>query len=213
MTEAEWLAGDEPSQLWRWVRNKATWRKAHLFCTACARRVVSLALPREVNSLVNLVEQAADMNMDRFALGEPRMRVIEARERLGSDLHRSAAMAAVYAASIELHTSSLSVNSVFHEAAKATSDPDAEYAAQANLLRDIFGNPFRPVALDTSWLSSTVVALARGIYDDRAFDRMPILADALEDAGCDNEDVLNHSRGGGPHVRGCWVVDLVLNKG
>jgi hypothetical protein len=79
-------------------------------------------------------------------------------------------------------------------------------------LRDIFGNPFRPVTADPRWLTSTAVALARTIYTDRAFDRLPILADALEDMGCDNADVLTHCRGDGPHVRGCWVTDLVLGK-
>jgi hypothetical protein len=83
---------------------------------------------------------------------------------------------------------------------------------QAQLLRDVIGNPFRPVALDPRWLTSTVVALAAGIYADRAFDRLPILADALEDAGCDSADILAHCRSDGPHARGCWVVDLVLGK-
>lgn len=80
------------------------------------------------------------------------------------------------------------------------------------LLREIVGNPFRPVAVATSWLTSEALALARGIYEEKAFDRMPILADALQDAGCDSDDVLDHCRGPGPHVRGCWVVDLVLGK-
>ena len=80
------------------------------------------------------------------------------------------------------------------------------------ILRDIIGNPFRPVVVDLGWLTSTVLALATGIYADRAFDRMPILADALQDAGCDNDDMLTHCRGDGPHVRGCWVVDLLLGK-
>ncbi len=79
-------------------------------------------------------------------------------------------------------------------------------------LRDIFGNPFRPVTLDPRWLSSTVLDLARTIYDERVWERMPILADALMDASCDNEEILNHCRGEGPHVRGCWVVDLLLGK-
>jgi hypothetical protein len=87
-----------------------------------------------------------------------------------------------------------------------------EKAAQCMLIRDIFGNPFRSIALNPSWLTSTVLALAQGIYAEKAFDRMPILADALQDAGCDNEDILNHCRGPGPHVRGCWVVDLLLGK-
>jgi len=80
------------------------------------------------------------------------------------------------------------------------------------ILRCIFGNPFRPVAFDTRWRTKTVVALANDIYEGRAFDRLPILADALEATGCDNPDVLNHCRGPGPHARGCWVVDLVLGK-
>jgi hypothetical protein len=83
---------------------------------------------------------------------------------------------------------------------------------QPLLLRDIFGNPFRPVAADPNWLTADVIALARGIYDDKAFDRMPILADALQDAGCVNEDVLSHCRTAQVHARGCWVVDLLLGK-
>lgn len=89
---------------------------------------------------------------------------------------------------------------------------NAEALFQVSLIKELFGNPFRPLAVDPSWSTSTVVALSEGIYRDRAFDRMPILADALQDAGCDNEDILNHCRSDGPHVRGCWVVDLVLGK-
>jgi hypothetical protein len=91
-------------------------------------------------------------------------------------------------------------------------DFPASEVASADLLRDIFGNPFRPVSVDPAWLTSTVVQLAQGIYEDRAFDRLPILADAMQDAGCENPDVLAHCRRPGPHVRGCWVVDLVLGK-
>jgi hypothetical protein len=83
---------------------------------------------------------------------------------------------------------------------------------QAVLVRDIFGNPFRPVAFDSRWRTEDVLGLARGIYEDRAFDRLPLLADALMDSGCDSDDVLSHCRSEGPHVRGCWVVDLVLGK-
>jgi hypothetical protein len=87
-----------------------------------------------------------------------------------------------------------------------------ERLQQCLLFREIFGNPFRPVAADPAWLTSAVVSLARAIYNDRAFDHMPILADALQDAGCDNPDILDHCRGPGSHVRGCWVVDAVLNQ-
>ncbi|MBP3955503.1 hypothetical protein J8F10_09435 [Gemmata sp. G18] len=80
------------------------------------------------------------------------------------------------------------------------------------MLRDIFSNPFRPVIFSPEWRTSTVFALAAQIYESRDFSAMPILADALQDAGCDSADVLDHCRGPGPHVRGCWVVDLVLGK-
>jgi hypothetical protein len=85
-------------------------------------------------------------------------------------------------------------------------------STMADVVRDILGNPFRTVAIDPTWQSADVLGLARAIYEDRAFDRMPLLADALMDAGCDNEAMLAHCRSEGPHVRGCWVVDLVLGK-
>ncbi|OAI54111.1 hypothetical protein AYO44_15430 [Planctomycetaceae bacterium SCGC AG-212-F19] len=88
----------------------------------------------------------------------------------------------------------------------------AELASRANLLREIFGNPFRPMTVDPAWRTATVISLAQAIYDERAFDRMPILADMLEDGGCTDTDILGHCRAGGAHVRGCWVVDLVLGK-
>jgi hypothetical protein len=88
----------------------------------------------------------------------------------------------------------------------------AEARVCCGLLRDIFGDRGYPVTCSPSLLTTDVTSLARGIYDERAFDRLPILADALQDAGCDNDDILDHCRGPGPHVRGCWVVDLVLGK-
>lgn len=88
-----------------------------------------------------------------------------------------------------------------------------EQTNQAHRIRDIFGNPFRPVAFDLSWGSDTVLSLARHIYNSRDSSAMPVLADALQDAGCDNDDILNHCRdANGVHVRGCWVVDLLLGK-
>jgi hypothetical protein len=83
---------------------------------------------------------------------------------------------------------------------------------QCALLHDLVGNPFRPIAPDASWQTSKVLELAQAIYDQRSYADLPRLADALEDAGCDNADLLNHCREPGEHVRGCWVVDLLLGK-
>lgn len=83
---------------------------------------------------------------------------------------------------------------------------------QAEIIRDIFGNPFRPVAFDPSWRTTDAVALASSMYESRDFASMPILADALQDAGCNLPEILDHCRGPVLHVRGCWVVDLVLDR-
>jgi hypothetical protein len=83
----------------------------------------------------------------------------------------------------------------------------------AGLVRELYGNPFRPVTFSPEWRTSTAVAIAQQMYESRDLSAMPILADALQDAGCDNDDILTHCRDAiATHVRGCWVVDLVLDK-
>jgi hypothetical protein len=87
--------------------------------------------------------------------------------------------------------------------------------AQCDLIREVFGNPFRSVPIDAGWLiwnSRTIPKLGQAIYDEPAFDRLAVLADALEDAGCTVQAILEHLRGPGPHVRGCWALDLILGK-
>jgi hypothetical protein len=131
-----------------------------------------------------------------------------------------AALAAAWAALQEgaRDSSGTIKRGVSREAGDAAEDP-AKAAArkrQAALLHDIFPNPFQfPPVIDPAclrWQGGTVVKLAQAIYDDRAFDRLPILADALDDAGCTDTVILNHLRGPGPHVRGCFALDLVLGK-
>jgi hypothetical protein len=90
-----------------------------------------------------------------------------------------------------------------------------ERAWLCSVLRDLFGNPFRPVVVDPSWLAwndGCVPKVARAIYDERRFADLPVLADALEEAGCTDAELLGHLRGPGPHVRGCWPLDALLGK-
>jgi hypothetical protein len=89
----------------------------------------------------------------------------------------------------------------------------AEQQALVALLRCIAGDPFRPPVDASAWRSATVVAIARGIDAERAFDRLPILADAMQDARCEDAEALDHCRGPGPHARGCWVVEWALGRG
>jgi hypothetical protein len=114
-------------------------------------------------------------------------------------------------------TSEFVASAFIHAHVKDYADPPTpkvfrEYHAQADLLREILGHPFRPVGFDSSWRTPTVLALARTTYEERAFEHLPILADALEEAGCSNKELLAHCRGPGPHVLGCWVLDLVLGQ-
>jgi hypothetical protein len=88
----------------------------------------------------------------------------------------------------------------------------AEAEHQCRLLRDIFGNPFHPIRFAIRWRTGAVVGVAEAIYAERGFGEMPVLGDALEEAGCSEADILAHCRQPRPHVRGCWVLDLALNK-
>jgi hypothetical protein len=83
---------------------------------------------------------------------------------------------------------------------------------QVCLLREILGNPFRESTVAAAWLTADVLMLARGISEERAFERLPILADALQEAGCDDQDILEHCRNGGPHHPACWVMDLIFRR-
>jgi hypothetical protein len=186
MTEAEWLACTDPQQMLEFLqlRRKASDRKLRLLAVACWYRYENLKYSVSSWVATEASEQRAET-----------LKGVSARE------HKRTRQELKFAVSF-----------IGERSLKARRE---ERAAQASLLRCIFGNPFRPSASDPSWLAwrdGTIPKLAQPIYEERAFDRLPILADALEDAGCDNKDLLNHCRSGGEHVRGCWVVDLLLGK-
>lgn len=220
VTEAEWLVATDTSRMLRHLRRRASDRKRRLFIAACCRRIWDL-LDEDGRGAVEVAERYADgaaTDRDRQAAsGRLVPRILE-----GS---AGAVTGAYGAVRKDVRDTRLHVGTTLAVAAAAGAGGDrrdrphrqaaarqAEEAAQVAILRCMFGNPFHPVALDPSWLTSAVTALAQQMYAGRDFHAMPILADALQDAGCDDEQVMGHCRGPGPHVRGCWVVDLILGK-
>jgi hypothetical protein len=214
MNEAEWLACDDSGPILAFLRGRASERKLRLFACACVRAIAHLMPDKRSHHALQVAE--------RFADGLARQQEMEAaREaRLGAHGDYSgwatlpdATRAAVEAPSWTARAAMLAVR-----VGKRTLAYNSARSAQAALLRDIFGPlAFRPLPrLNPAWLTwegVTVPKLAASIHDERAFDRLPILADALEEAGCDAAELLAHMRGPRPHVRGCWAVDLLLGKG
>jgi hypothetical protein len=213
MTEQQWLECSDPQKMLEFLRGKASDRKRRLFAVACCWRVADL-LTTSGKAGLQLAEQFADQLINQGelhgawkAIGFPK----ESARRYAASAARAASSPwPLSAYDGTAHGAASAVN-----ARKSSSAPGTEDERQAALLRDIFGNPFRPVAVDPSWLTwnnGAIPKLAEAIYNERAFDRLPILADALEEAGCDNADILAHCRAPGPHCCGCWAVDALLSK-
>jgi hypothetical protein len=224
LTEDQWRAATDPFEM---LTCAGSPRQRHLFACACCRRVWRLVTDGRARAAFAVAE--------RFVDGGASAEEVAAA---GAVTYYGAAEGGDAGRSMELvrwtvdgSRAGCAIRAARRAAGAAAAEADAgcpdrppggrpageaaraaELRAQADLLRDIVGNPFHPVAADPRWLTSAVVALAAGCYADRAFDRLPVLADALQDAGCDHPDVLAHCRGPGPHARGCWVVDLILGK-
>jgi hypothetical protein len=228
MTEDEWLRDDNLNMMLGNSRGKVSRRKMRLFGCACVRQVWHLLTDERAWAAVEVAERYADRQATPKQLQEAVASI--------EDLRRAAAECLGYRGTVSVPEPRLALLAVVHvchppyenavdEASRAAMDAwEAEYPAlalyekhviQCRLLRDVVGNPFRRTAVHPVWLAwndGTVPKMAQAIYEERAFDRLPILADALEDAGCTDADMLAHCRGEGEHVRGCWVVDLLLGK-
>jgi hypothetical protein len=220
MTEAEWLACEDLAPMLDFLRGRASERKLRLFACACCRLVWRLLKDERSRRAVEISELFADGAATSKQLAVAERLADEAADLLGFEADvsarmakraaRDAAQAALLVARKQVVPARVSakVNGAITFTSLRPVNPSA-------LLRDLFGNPYRPVAIDPGWLAwngGTARKLAQAIYEERAFDRMPILADALEDAGCTDPDLLAHCRGPGPHVRGCWAVDLLLDN-
>ena len=223
MTEQDWLNCDDPWKMLDFLRCNPRQRRPRLFCCACirhaplgdGRKVWDLLTDERSRNAVDVAERYADDLATRDDM--------EAARRIAHRLADEVRDVALYAAASPGRTDVAftrfsirnAVVTVMNRGGPTTKYDDA-YAAQRKIcdfLRDIYGMlPIRSVLFDFSWASSTVVSLAEGIYQKGAFDRLPILADALEDVGCTNQEILGHCRGPGEHVRGCWVLDLLLGK-
>ena len=207
MTEQDWFGCSDPDAMLAFLQRsgRPSPRKLRLFACACCRRVSHLLDEHTQRALVAL-EGFADSGGTPGGVAEA-VAAAEAAEAVSAGPSRAAARAVATAWALPEHSRSA--------AALATGDPAGERAFQAGLLREVVGSPFRETAIEQRWLSwnhGTVPAVARYIYEGRSFYDMTVLADALEDAGCADEYIVGHCRRPSVHVRGCWLVDLVLGK-
>jgi hypothetical protein len=221
MNEETWLTTPDVEAML--VRAPIVWddRQRRLFACACCRRLWSILTREQYRSAVETAERYAD---GRASTNELR-RVTWTRERVRAirGTKRGDALWAVTLAA-SVHWRFQQEQQVARLARFALGCPRnntmservrEELAAQCALLRDIAGNPYRRVELDPAWLqwnNGTVRKVAEAIYEDAAFSELPVLADALEEAGCSEPVLLEHCRSAGPHVRGCWALDLLAGK-
>jgi hypothetical protein len=221
MTEKEWLTTGDPYDITHHKSSRDD-RKRRLMTCACVRRGLAVLSDARFADAVAAAEGFADGVVKWAQLVAARKATRKAEAELeeagGREFELDAAKAVLALTEKEFMHFKMALESMqFAQGCRNRSKWDAltdrEARAQSVIGRDIFSNPFRPVSFDPAWRTSTAVALARHMYDARDFSAMPILADALQEAGCDNSDVLTHCRARkGVHVRGCWVVDLVLGK-
>ena len=239
MTETEWLACNDPKVMLSFLRctrrrGRPSGRKLRLFVCACCRRISSLLTDERSRQAVAVAEMYVDglaseetlwaaekeaavayaalralPDPAAYCAAAPAVEAVRAKYKPGYDCCVYAADVATMAPAVQ---ATAAPKGYMYDAVVQS----AERGVQAGLLRCICGNPFSPRSplprAVLVWNGEMVCRLAQVIYDERAFDRLPILADALEDAGCENADILNHCRHPGEHMRGCWVVDLLLGK-
>jgi hypothetical protein len=214
LDEADWLECTRPDVMLAFLRGKATERKLRLFAVACCRWIGAGLVPDETREAVEVAE--------RLAEGQ-------------ATAEEAAGVRAVLEESLNTGTFAAGIEAVAARAASAALDPDpvdaAQYGARigvvghavsrparqekTELVREVFGNPFRPAVVEEAWLAwggGVVARLAWAVDDEGAWDRLPVVADALEEAGCTDAELLGHLRGPGPHVRGCWAVDRILAR-
>lgn len=242
MNEVEWFKCKNPADMWGvvgWrpeiIRRKAGRRKLRLFGVACCRQLRGVMPDSRSLAAVEVAERFADGRASREEVSlaaEAAGQAFEDAWQAWLDAPKVGGCPPVIdsyhpaMAAASLLSSQAGNFGVAGRCSSWKNSGAPGYRAylrrgfwQANVLRCIFGNPFRPVALDAALRTPDVLALAQAAYDKRKLPagtlnpkRLAVLADALEDAGCTDTEILSHLRGPGPHVRGCWPVDLLLGK-
>jgi hypothetical protein len=223
----DWFTIKNPDPLFDLLGDLTTERKLRLFLVACARSVLPSSPDEQTMNALETAEQFGDGLVTSSRLSRVRKEIID------SHATRRKRWPVLYSAHIRSVPAWHATREKIARAAREGSRtcawssqrtvvfpgsvqmayPAEELMKQANFLRDIFGNPFQPISFDPAWRTANTIGLASAMYESREFSNMPILADALEEAGCDQPDFLAHCRGEqATHVRGCWVVDWVLGK-
>ena len=226
MTEKQWLKCADPQAMLEHLGTRASDRKLRLFACACCRRAWHLVKSPKLKKALPLLEGFADgtvSDRDRGHAHKISGEVLESahvsdlQPSLGGELWK-ASKKTLNRRDFEFYNFGESAAAAFGYAA---GDPYSVWAAakaterkeQAKLVREMFGNPFWRVSFSPAWRTDTAVSLAKQMYEAREFGAMPILADAIQDAGCDCDELLDHLRDtSATHVRGCWALDLVLGK-
>lgn len=204
MNEADWFTSIDAHSMLRVIQDRASERKLRLFACACCRGIWEKLRTSE-REAVRVAERYVDGQVKASTMRNAAPKT-HSGVSIGASFYPGTAKPAwtMFAQVTAAHSPAY-----FPVGSEERSRFERR---QIDLLHDIFSNPFQPVSAEPSWLTSTAVAIARQMYESRDFSAMPILADALQDARCSNNDILTHCRSDGPHVRGCWVVDLVLGK-
>jgi hypothetical protein len=225
MNEATWLACEDPVRMLKFLRRKTSDRKLRLCACACCRHIAYLVIA-EGKRAIEVAEDFADGRAGHDQLSAARLELepyikngpeyvpwlatAESAYEAASEVAGAVSSCAAEAVEIAVEASGPESVSSFGTTDESRSKADS---VCVEALRCIFGSPFRKVKFNKKWRTDTALALAGQMYESRDFATMPILADALQDAGCDNADILDHCRDRGAHVLGCWVIDLVLGKG
>jgi hypothetical protein len=207
MTEDTWLRSTSLKAMLAIIKGKVSDRKLQLFACACGRR--------NSHKMQNYYDQHVLDVAERYADGLASKDALATAFDRGDECPTDDLDAAEFIAHDSFEYACFEADCAARDAQHGGTTQEQVRSLLCTLLRDIVGNPFRPCAIDRSWgiqNARTVMKTARFIYERRAFDRLPKLADALEKADCVNAEVLQHCRDQGPHVRGCWLVDLLLGR-